>query len=73
MIVLWFDNRSLLQQHSFGLCLMQGIQKEREDKLVQNLLQRIETYVSGDKLEFVERATKERERLKDNCKFKSWC
>jgi curved DNA-binding protein CbpA len=43
-----------------------GIQKEREDKLVQNLLQRIETYVSGDKLKFVEWATKERESLKDN-------
>jgi hypothetical protein len=41
------------------------VQRAREEKLVQHLLQRIERYVKGDKAGFVEWAKRERENLKD--------
>jgi len=47
------------------ISLLQKIQSEREEKLVRNLLERIERYVRGDKVGFVDWARKERENLKD--------
>ncbi|KAG0621251.1 hypothetical protein M758_3G004800 [Ceratodon purpureus] len=44
---------------------MKAVQNEREEKLVRLLLERIEPYVRGEKVEFVNWARKERENLKD--------
>lgn len=44
--------------------MLQKIQSEREEKLVRNLLDRIERYVRGDKVGFVEWAREAREKLK---------
>lgn len=50
------------------MSLLQEIQKAREDKLVVNLLQKIEPYVNGRKDEFVDWARRERETLKESGK-----
>lgn len=44
---------------------MQGIQKEREAKLIQRLLALIAPYVNGDSAGFVAWARGERNRLKE--------
>ena len=51
------------------LALLQAVQNEREEKLVRLLLERIEPYVRGEKVEFVNWARKERENLKDTGKY----
>jgi len=72
VLVIECYEQSLLKKHSIDSSIFQEVQNEREQKLVQLLLKRIEPYVSEDKLAFVAWARKERESLKDNGKYNSF-
>jgi len=65
----FFGTSKVSKKHPIHSSIFQEVQKEREEKLVQFLLKRIEPYVRDDKLGFVAWARKERENLKDNGKY----